>query len=77
MAAGIPDIIPNRATNDRRNTNMTATIRRTVSANDSSTPEQLLELAVQRTTDSSAALIALQRWESDGGTVHPARRWVP
>lgn len=39
------------------------------SANDSSTPDRLLGIAVQTATDCPRAPIALQRWESDGGAV--------
>jgi hypothetical protein len=39
---------------------------------DSSTPDQLLGNSKQGATDPPHALIALQRWESDGGAVHPA-----
>ena len=44
------------------------------SANDSSTPDQLLGIAMQSAKDRPHAPIALQRWESDGGAVHPAPR---
>jgi hypothetical protein len=43
---------------------------------DSSTPEQLLGIGAQGATDPNAR-IALQRWESDGGAVHPAPRSQP
>jgi hypothetical protein len=42
------------------------------SALDSSTPDQLLGVAMRGPTDPTHAPIALQRWESDGGAVHPA-----
>lgn len=37
------------------------------SANDSSTPAELLGMPADRPSDNRAALIALQRWESEGG----------
>jgi hypothetical protein len=39
------------------------------SANDSSTPDRLLGIALQTATDCPDTPIALQRWESDGGAV--------
>ena len=42
------------------------------SALDSSTPGQLLGSAMHGSTDRQLVPIALQRWESDGGAVHPA-----
>jgi hypothetical protein len=42
------------------------------SALDSSTPDQLLGDGMQGATDRLHAPIALQRWESDGGAMHPA-----
>ena len=39
------------------------------SANDSSTPDQLLGSGMQGATDPPHAPIALQRWESDGGAL--------
>jgi hypothetical protein len=38
-------------------------------ADDSSTPNQLLGIGVQSAKDRPHAPIALQRWESDGGTL--------
>jgi hypothetical protein len=37
------------------------------SANDTSTPAELLGMPADHTSDNRAALIALQRWESEGG----------
>lgn len=44
---------------------------------DSSTPDQLLGTGMQSATDRQLAPIALQRWESDGGAVHPAPQSRP
>jgi hypothetical protein len=55
-----PDTDPTHAYNEV----MTA-----ASANDSSTPDRRLGVALQTATDCPQAPIALQRWESDGGAV--------
>jgi hypothetical protein len=47
------------------------------SALDSSTPDQLLGIGMLRATDRQPAPIALQRWESDGGAVHPVPQSRP
>jgi hypothetical protein len=47
------------------------------SALDSSTPDQLLGIAMHGATDPTYPPIALQRWESDGGAVHPAPQSPP
>lgn len=42
-------------------------------AGDASTPERLLGIPMKRTPDTLAALIALERWETDGGATPVAR----
>jgi hypothetical protein len=42
------------------------------SVNDSSTPDALLGVSAPPPSENHSALIALQRWESEGGAAHPA-----
>jgi hypothetical protein len=47
------------------------------SANDASTPEELLGIGGRSAEARPLAPIALQRWESDGGALYPAPQLVP
>jgi uncharacterized protein DUF5994 len=49
-----------------------AAVTTAAGANDASTPDQLLGIGARSTEDPRPRVIALQRWESEGGALRPA-----